>query len=292
MSDPSPIRIVRHSSELARWESFFRPPDARLSAYIVGDYQGWIDSTARPSRRREVPSAIIPMILNLGPPFGVAMSCDHRGTFPRYDSFVAGLSDAYATTESDGISRCIQVNFTPIGAHLVLGVPMDELAHRTVELGDVLGATARQLIARLHDAPSWDACFAILDAFFVRRLATARMPPADVAWAWQQLTRSAGRVRIGALATELGRSQRHLIARFREYVGLPPKTVARILRFDHAVRMLVGAKLDDVRWTEVAYACGYYDQAHFNREFRELSGSTPSAFLGRRMPDGGGFLDH
>lgn len=286
---PPPIRIVRHESETARWESYFRPPDPRLHGCVQGEYQGWIDSTARLSRRREVPSPIIPMILNLGPPFGIAMSLDPGAPYREHQSFVAGLSDSCATTESCGISRCIQVNLTPVGAYLVLGVPMHELAHRSVELDNLLGAAARELIARLHDASGWESCFAIVDEFFVKRVAEARTLPSDVLWAWQRLSDSEGRIRVGSLAAELGRSQRYLIARFREHVGLPPKTVARILRFDSATRILRTA--EDVRWAEIAYRCGYYDQAHFNREFRELAGGTPSDFLRRRIPNDGGILD-
>ena len=93
---------------------------------------------------------------------------------------------------------------------------------------------------------------------------------------------------IGALASEIGWSRKHLIARFREHIGLPPKTAARVLRFGRAVQQIESA--ERVRWAEIAYECGYYDQAHFNRDFREFTGGTPSEFLARRIPDGGGLL--
>jgi AraC-like DNA-binding protein len=64
-------------------------------------------------------------------------------------------------------------------------------------------------------------------------------------------------------------------------VGLPPKTMARILRFDRAVQRL---RADHPDFAQIAIDCGYYDQAHFNREFREFSGMTPSQFLARRDP--------
>jgi methylphosphotriester-DNA--protein-cysteine methyltransferase len=76
-------------------------------------------------------------------------------------------------------------------------------------------------------------------------------------------------------------------AAFRDQVGLPPKLLARILRFDRVVARL--RTQDPERWADVAYDAGYYDQAHFNRDFRELAGTTPSAFLASRLPDGGGF---
>jgi AraC-like DNA-binding protein len=94
-------------------------------------------------------------------------------------------------------------------------------------------------------------------------------------------------VPIGTLAGELGWSRRHLAAQFREQVGLPPKLLARILRFDRVIALLRHA--DPERWAEVAYDCGYYDQAHFNRDFRRFADSTPTAFLASRMPDAGGF---
>ena len=84
-----------------------------------------------------------------------------------------------------------------------------------------------------------------------------------------------------------GCSRRHLAAQFREHVGLPPKLLARILRFDRVIALLRHAEPE--RWAEVAYDCGYYDQAHFNRDFRQFAGSTPGAFLASRMPDAGGF---
>lgn len=104
-------------------------------------------------------------------------------------------------------------------------------------------------------------------------------------WSWQRLRGTGGRASIGALAAELGWSHRRLIARFREQIGLAPKTVARVLRFDRAVAALGSTSSRGL--AEIAFACGYFDQAHLNRDFRELAGTTPTAFLGSRLRSGG-----
>ena len=85
------------------------------------------------------------------------------------------------------------------------------------------------------------------------------------------------------LAAELGWSRRHLAARFRDEVGVSPKALARLLRFERALELLGTRTLADI-----AYECGYYDQAHFNRDFRAFAGATPGELLARRLPDGGG----
>jgi AraC-like DNA-binding protein len=84
----------------------------------------------------------------------------------------------------------------------------------------------------------------------------------------------------------VGWSRRHLAARFRDQVGLPPKVVARVLRFQCALR-LMGTD-GGPAWSDVALACGYYDQAHLNREFRSLAGCAPTRYFAARLPDGGG----
>lgn len=77
------------------------------------------------------------------------------------------------------------------------------------------------------------------------------------------------------------------MARFREAIGPAPKTAARIMRFRRAVDRL---SLDDgSRLGEIALDCGYYDQPHLNRDFRELAGTSPGEFVASRLPDGFGF---
>jgi AraC-like DNA-binding protein len=79
-------------------------------------------------------------------------------------------------------------------------------------------------------------------------------------------------VRVETLARETGWSRRHLSATFAREVGLPPKVFARLARFERAVRLLrAGGDLADV-----AYACGYADQPHMNRDFRAFLGAPPS----------------
>jgi len=109
-----------------------------------------------------------------------------------------------------------------------------------------------------------------------------------VMWAWRRLVESRGRVSIGTLVGEVGFSQKHLITLFRDEIGLSPKTLARVLRFGGAVEII---KRDGGnRLAEIAQACGYYDQAHFSRDFRAFAGITPTELVRSLMPDGGGFL--
>ena len=92
-----------------------------------------------------------------------------------------------------------------------------------------------------------------------------------MAWSYARLAAADGRVAAAALAEEVGWSRRHLAARWRRDVGMGPKAVARVLRFQRALRLL----RDGRALADVAYDCGFADQPHLNREFRALGGSTP-----------------
>src|ERR671934_2734678 len=144
---------------------------------------------------------------------------------------------------------------------------------------------ARWTVARLRATPSWGERFDLVEAFLVRCLADSMPPSPGVEWSWQRLRLTGGRASIGALAAELGWSHRRLIARFREQIGLAPKTAARVLRFDRAVAALRATAEQGL--AEIAFDCGYFDQAHLNRDFRELAGATPTAFLGSQLDSGG-----
>jgi transcriptional regulator GlxA family with amidase domain len=117
----------------------------------------------------------------------------------------------------------------------------------------------------------------------MRRLDRGPRPSPEVGWAWERLVASGGAVPIGRLAKEVGWSHRHLIVRFRQQVGLGPKTAARLVRFDGVCRHLDQAR-GRLDWGRVAAEAGYADQAHLIREFRQFTGTTPTEFLARMPP--------
>jgi hypothetical protein len=129
VSFPS-VSAARRQSEHGVWELFKRAPDPRLRAYVLG-YAGYRESVHHPLRRREVPSGVIPLIIN----FGAALRIFDRRrpqVFEDYGSFVAGLHETFALVGTAGASFCLQADFTPQGALRLFGLPMDEIANRVV----------------------------------------------------------------------------------------------------------------------------------------------------------------
>jgi AraC-like DNA-binding protein len=276
---------MRHESELGSWELVTRRPGPTVPR-LVRDYEGYEEWGApRPVLRQQVPTTHLPLIFNLCAPWRIAETADGLGVSHVRDSFFAGLYESSAFVAASGPARCVQVDLSPIGAHMLLGIPMHELANRVVELEDVLPRRLRDLPDRLADASSWEARFALLDVALASGLAEAKKPSGEIVWAWSELVRTHGRVSVGTLAQRLGRSRRHLVARFREHVGLPPKTVARILRFHRVVQRL--QRPSAIGFADLAWTCGYYDQPHLNRDFREFAGTSPGEFVRRIVPGGG-----
>ena len=250
-------------------------------AGAVRRYAGYRGGSVEPLRRREPAQDAVALILNFGPTLAVS-----GPGFPAVDadSFLAPLFDTYAITETGTASYGLQVDLTPLGAHMLLGVPMRDLSELIVPFEDVLGREAPLLVERLFLAAGWAARFRLLDDFIAHRLAQARPPSPDVIWAWRRLCATSGRLPVGSLAQELGCSRRHLVARFREQIGPAPKTAARILRFRNTTKLL--GDDDGSRLAEIAQRGGYYDQAHLNRDFRAMAGTTPGAYLASRLSGG------
>jgi AraC-like DNA-binding protein len=254
---------------------------------VAHEYWGYAEQTAGPLRRRELPSADIIFIVNLGAPLLVVQPQAAPRVIPTGNGFVAGLHETYTLTETAGSQSGVELRLSPLGAYRLLGQSMDALTNRSVPLEQVCGVWAGELAERLQATPTWDDRFAALDAALGTQMARAHDPSPEIAWAWRQLTISGGRVPIATLAEELGWSPKRLIARFREQVGLPPKQVARLLRFQRATNLLAASVTPD--WSALAWQCGYYDQSHLIHEFQRFAGDTPDGLMRRRLATGGGF---
>lgn len=281
-------RITQHHSEFGDWERASGVPDVRLRAYVVG-YEGYREHALSFRARLEVATPIVVLIINFGPPFVLSGPTHSAMEGESFSSFVAGLTDTYTHVASEGSAYSLQVNFTPLGAHLFFGVPMHLLANRVVAPGEVDNALGERFVEELYEAPSWAQRFAFLDQLILKRLTLTQDCPVDiVAWSWRQLRDSHGKVAIGVLADEAGCSSKHFIAQFREQLGLAPKTLGRMLRFEHATDLVERDSLPD--WSAIARDCGYYDQAHLIKDFRQFAGVTPSEYRRRLLPGDGGVL--
>ena len=140
---------------------------------------------------------------------------------------------------------------------------------------------------RLRFVGEWSGLLA-LDAALLAGLDGRPDAAPEVVWAWSRLCATDGRASVAELTGGTGWSHRHLVARFRDQVGLAPKAAARVLRFERSLRLMRRAELS---LAEVAADAGYYDQAHLNRDFRAFAGAPPTAFLAARDPHFPSFQD-
>jgi AraC-like DNA-binding protein len=255
----------------------------------VLEYVGWFEHMAQPLCRRELPTEVVPVIVSFGAPVRIFDQQDpHRWT--DFASFTTGAFDTYVLVGSSGPSGGLQINLSILGARFFLARPLAELTNRVVALEDLLGVSAERFADQLRDARSWDQRFDIADRELRPRILAAASPPPAIIWTWRRLVESHGRASVGRIVEEVGWSQKHLVARFREHIGLAPKSLARVLRFGRAVEVIKSAAPGGkLRLADLALDCGYYDQAHFARDFRAFAGITPSELIASALPDSAGF---
>jgi AraC-like DNA-binding protein len=250
--------------ERARWPRLAASPHPRLRGLLPRGYAGFTEATT--PRHLVLPAtSSVPLVLKLADsPY-------------RPPAFVMGAHGSYSVIEGDCAPSYVELLLDPLGAYRLLGLPMAELSGQLVDLADVLGPEGRRLGERLRETPTWRQRFTLLDRFLLGRLEEGLRPSPEVCRAWERLVASGGAVPIAELAEEAGWSHKHLIAKFRQQVGLRPKTAARLVRFERVL-----GRLDERRgldWGLLAREAGYADQAHLVRDFHQFTGTTPTRFL-------------
>jgi AraC-like DNA-binding protein len=280
-------RRIDHCSEHGSWTLYRWQPPAALAPYVI-EVQGYYEESAQPVVRKELPSSVVPLILVIGP--GFTLHDPNGRARPRTlgRSFIAGLHEVPVLVGSGGRAVCMQVDLTPVGAWRLLGVDMHDLAGQVIDLRDVLDI-GDELENSLADAKDWPARFALLEGILCRRILNGRQESPVVGTAFAAIARTNGRASIGGLAKTLGCSRKHLVTLFKREVGLPPKSVARLARFGHAIQHLQHGAFESL--SDLAAACDYADQAHFNRDFRAFAGECPTTLLARVLQDGTGIID-
>ena len=257
-------------------------PAGHLSPY-VHSYVGYRYEGFAAGTHLGLPSHHLTVIFSLGPATRLAEMPDPDQAPGAFTTLASGLTTRKAVITHHGDQYGIQLRFSPAGARALLGVTSGALGASVVDLDELMGTAATEMVERMVAMPSWNDRFALLDDVFTRRLGRLRPTTAELTRAWQRIVGSGGTVRIGDLAADVGWSRRHLAGRFTSEYGITPKDAARVVRFERSRTML--ARADRPTFAAVAAACGYYDQSHLDREWGDFASCPPSAWIaGEDLP--------
>jgi AraC-like DNA-binding protein len=221
-----------------------------------------------------VPEPIIPdgrveMVVH----YGVRFDRHHvDGSIERQPvSLIVGQMLAPICLGYHGAAGVAAIRLRPAAVRAVIQANAADITNRAVDLEDLFGSTAT-LRERLALARDDAARVALLDAWLMAVVRGA--PSTDVDAAVRAITAGGGAINLAAVADSAGIGLRHLERRFLTDVGLTPKSFARLIRLQSALRRIAeGHALADV-----AHACGYYDQPHMTRDFSRLAETSPAAW--------------
>jgi len=194
-------------------------------------------------------------------------------------SLVAGPHSQYFVIDTAGQCSTIGIHFKPGGAYPFLGVPSVELHDSHVALDALWGSFVRELRERVLEACTMTGRLVILEQALLARASRPLALHPAVRFALDEFQTAPHMRTVSAVTEDLGLSPRRFIEVFREQVGMTPKLFCRVRRFQRAVQSIAAGR--KVEWTEVALESGYFDQAHFNHDFREFSGFTPTEYAAR-----------
>ena len=232
-----------------------------------------LDGHARPG---DEPQPVLPdgrpeLVIHFGDPFAMVANGDHR----RQPALVfAGQLSSQLLLQPGGRIAIVGIRFRPHGAASVLRMPQDRLMGVPMPLDDVDPALRKALGSIRGDADDLTGAALHAQRALARFVRVDRID-ARVACAVDVISRARGQVSIDRVAAHAGMTRRHLERRFLDQVGLTPKRLARIARFQHALQLLE----TEHPGAHAAAESGYADQAHFVRDFRELAGCAPSEHL-------------
>jgi len=197
-------------------------------------------------------------------------------------SVLSGAHSRYQVIGTAQQASVIGVHFRPGGAFPFLRRPAGELSETIVSLDALWGGAATDLRDHLLEAETHQARFEILERVLLAELARGFDRHGAVGFALHRFMAAPHMTTVAAVSEKIGLSPKRFIQVFRDETGFTPKVFCRIRRFHRALDRMEGRQ--SVEWANIALDSGYFDQAHFNHDFRAFSGINPSSYLAHRTP--------
>lgn len=192
-------------------------------------------------------------------------------------SVIVGPQLTRVTLDINKDHKAVRVGFHPGGLHRLMGISLSEMIDSNFDAVDIFGSEMNEVNARLQEALSFDDIKFIIEQFLLQKVKGLK-PALPFDTAMKELLHFNGNISIEKIASLSCLSLRQFERKCKDRIGLPPKLFARLVRFSKAYRLR--ENFPQLSWTNIAYECGYFDQAHFIRDFKEFAGVAPRIIEG------------
>lgn len=231
-------------------------------------------ATVAKEKQRIVPDGCMEMIFHYGDLYEQFLPGGQSILQPR--CFVFGQITSPLEIAPTGISGIIAARFQPDGFLPFSAYPIQQMENKAVSLTTLFGEKAKELEAQVLQSKTNEQRMKHISAFLLNELQQQEVSHRITKSGIETLLQSNGQLGINELAAQLQINRRQLERKFLSAIGLSPKQLSKVIRLQAAIKLLKQKKFNSL--TELAYESGYYDQAHFIKDFKEFTGVSPKEF--------------
>ena len=254
-------------------------PQEALAPFIKCYWTLSAPAAAAEARQRIVPDGCMEMIFHSGDLYRQYLPDATCIVQPK--CFIFGQITQPLEIAPTGETRIFSVRFHPDGCLPFISMPVREMDNKAVSLEQLFGEQGNKLGTMVCAAEDVDTQIGLVENFLLEQIKTAEPGNRIAAISVQTLLQLKGQLGIDDLAGRLQVNRRQLERKFAAVIGLSPKQLAKIIRLQAALQMMGKGKYNNL--TELAYENGYFDQAHFIRDFKEFTGVTPGEFYADQL---------
>jgi AraC-like DNA-binding protein len=250
-------------------------PSPELQSFVKCFWTLEDEGMEEPVRQRVVPDGCMEMIFHYG---DLYKQYFEDGSFiiqPK--SFVFGQITKYLEIAPTGVSGIVAARFLPEGLMPFLTMAVSDLENKAVSIADVFGEKGKKLEDEIMTATGNQQRIKLIEDFLLSRLADQRTIDMIAKSCVEVIIQSQGQSGIAELADKMNINRSNMERKFTSAIGMSPKQLSRVVRLQATLKMLEQKKFTSL--TSLAYDNGYYDQAHFIKDFKEFTGSSPKLFF-------------
>jgi AraC-like DNA-binding protein len=191
-------------------------------------------------------------------------------------AWISGVHKNYLSISAHKESEMLVVQFKAFGTYPFFYKTASDFSEKVQTASEILGAEIFNVRSEILKKENAEDKFKVIESYLLARYEDSKKPPKEIVELVNELMKKPYEESSNFLEN-YSNTQKHLIDQFKKYIGVTPKSLHRIIRFNEILQRTY--KNEKIEWSEIAYQCGFSDQSHFIKEFKYFSGFNPKEFI-------------